>query len=125
MLRGARAALRQAQLDRRASFVAALYVLRFSERQAAFLAGEVLPAAEQVLGSARQSYATGEASFLDLIDAQQVLLDVRLVIAEARIERERRLAELEELAGLDVETLAVHATQPVAALTSAEFDRHE
>ncbi len=125
MLRGAQAVLRQTRLDRRSSFVAGLHVLRFSERQAAFFDREVLPAAEQVLGSARQAYATGKASFLELIDAQRVLLDVRLGIAEARIERERRLAEIEELAGLDVETLPLRATPHVAVLESSEVDRHE
>jgi hypothetical protein len=34
------------------------------------------------------------------------------MIAEARIEREKRLAELEALAGVDIETLAAPATQP-------------
>lgn len=125
MLRAADAELRQARLDRRASFVAALYVLRFSERQTDLFAREILPAAEQVAGSARESYATGAASFLELIDAQQVLLEVRLSIAEARIERERRLAEIEELAGLDVETLVPRGTPHVAALGTSEVDRHE
>jgi outer membrane protein TolC len=125
LLRGAQAALRQTRHDRRSSFVADLYVLRYSERQAAFLTGEILPAAQQVLGSAQQAYATGAASFQDLIDAQAALLDVRLSIAEARIEREQRLAEIEELAGLDVETLAEAGTQPTAALERAEVDRHE
>ena len=125
MLRRAQAELRQAHFDRRSSFVAALYMLRYSERQSAFLAQEVLPVAEQVLGSARQAHATGKASFLDLIDAQRVLLDVRLSIAESRIERERRLAEIEELAGLDVETLVLRDTQHVAVLRNSEVDRHE
>ena len=35
------------------------------------------------------------------------------MVAEARIEREKRLAELEALAGVDVETLGQPATAPV------------
>ena len=34
------------------------------------------------------------------------------MIAQARVEREKRLAELEALAGIDVETLAPPTTQP-------------
>ena len=34
------------------------------------------------------------------------------IIAQARIEREKRLAELEALAGVDIETLAAPTTQP-------------
>jgi outer membrane protein TolC len=125
MLSGAQASLRQARHDRLSSFVAALYVLRYSERQAAFLTAEVLPAAQQVLESAQQAHATGAASFQDLIEAQGALLDVRLSIAEARIEREQRLAEIEELAGFDIETVGTAGTRPTAVLESPEVSHHE
>jgi outer membrane protein TolC len=107
--------LRQTRRDRAASFVAALYAMRNSERQAALFRDTILPQAEQVLSSARSLYATGGQSFTDLIDAQRTLLDVRLMIAEARTEREKRLAELETLAGVDVETLgSAHALTTTA-----------
>ena len=125
MLRGAQATLRQVRRDRLSSFVADLYVLRYSERQAAFLAENVLPAARQALESAQQAHATGATSFRDLIEAQDALLDVRLSIAEARIEREQRLAEIEELTGLDVETLVHAGEQPTAALEHPQEDGHE
>ncbi len=122
MLQSASAELRQARLDRRASFVAALYMLRYSERQADFFAREVQPVAEQISGSVQQAYSTGAASFDELLDAQRLLLEVRLGIAEARIERERRLAEIEQLVGLDIETLASHS-EP--AMSNWKDDRHE
>jgi outer membrane protein TolC len=112
MLRSTQAMLRQAKSDRAASFVAALYAMRNAERQAAVFQDAILPRAQQTLASLRQSYAAGNTSFTDLIDTQRTLLDVRLMIAEARMEREKRLAELEALAGVDIETLAVPATQP-------------
>ena len=65
----------------------------------------------------RQAYAAGTASFTDLIDTQRMLLDVRLMIAEARMEREKRLAELEALAGVDIETLASPTSQPTTKPT--------
>ena len=114
MLRAADAMLRQARSDRAASFVAALYVLRNSERQAQVFEQAIRPRAEQALAISRQSYTAGSGTFIDLIDSQRTLLEVRLMIAEARIEREKRLAELESLAGVDIETMALQgtATQP-------------
>jgi outer membrane protein, heavy metal efflux system len=112
MLRSSEAMLRQTKFDRAASFVAALYVLRNSERQVDVYQKTILPRAEQALASARQSYATGAGSYVDLIDTQRTLLEVRQMIAEVRIEREKRLAELEALAGVDIETLATPSTQP-------------
>jgi len=72
----------------------------------------ILPAAQQVLNSSRQAYTAGSVGFADLIDSQRTLLEVRQMIAESRIERERRLAELEALAGVDIETLAGPTTRP-------------
>jgi outer membrane protein, heavy metal efflux system len=108
----AEAQLRQARRDRAARFVAALVVLRNSERQAALFRDAILPQAQQVLASARDLYATGGGSFSDLIEAQRTLLDVRFMVAEAQIEREKRLAELEMLAGVDVETIGPTAGPP-------------
>ncbi|HVS11270.1 MAG TPA: TolC family protein, partial [Planctomycetota bacterium] len=105
MLSEAHAMERQTRLDRAASFVAALIVLRNSVREAELFEESVLPAARLLADTTRQSYAAGSADLLDLIEAQRTLLDVRLMIAEARIERERRAAEIEQLAGIDLETL--------------------
>jgi outer membrane protein TolC len=114
MLRSSQAMLRQTRADRAAGFVAALYAMRSAERQGAVFTDAILPRAQQTLASMRQAYAAGTASFTDLIETQRTLLDVRLMIAEARIEREKRLAELEALAGIDIETLAPPSTQPTS-----------
>ena len=111
-LRQMEAMYRQKRLERGAGFVAALYTLRNSERQVATFERLILPRAEQTLGLARQSYSTGGTSFTDVIDVQRTLLDVRLMVAEAKIAREKSLAELEALAGLDIETLAPPETRP-------------
>lgn len=99
------AALRQARSDRAGAFVAGLVALRDSERQVAFLRSTVLPLAERARASSEAAYSGGLLRFSEWLDAQRTLLDVRLALAEARIERERRLAELEALAGVDFETL--------------------
>jgi len=45
-----------------------------------------------------------------------VLVAARLAVAQVRIEREKRLAEIEALAGVDIETLGNSVTQ-AASLT--------
>jgi outer membrane protein TolC len=105
MLRSTQALAVQSRRDQAAGFVAAIYAMRNAERQAALFEQRILPAAQQALDSSRQAYGAGTVGFVELIDAQRTLLDVRLMIAEARIERERQLAEIEALAGVDLETL--------------------
>jgi outer membrane protein TolC len=118
MIREARADLRrteamhrQATFDRAAAVVAALYALRNSERQAAVFERRILPTAERVVANARQSYAAGTGSFLELVESQRTLLQARLTLAEARAAREKSLAELEALAGVDLSSAGPHAPQ--------------
>jgi cobalt-zinc-cadmium efflux system outer membrane protein len=125
-LQRARALARQAHSDRAAQFVAALVALRESERQARWFETTILPGAERVVASTRQAYTTGSATFVEMLGAESTLLDVRRTLADARIERERRLAEIEELAGVDIETLSRRASDDTDARTArAEGDRHE
>jgi outer membrane protein TolC len=113
---------RQTRSNRRASYVGALVALRDSERQAAWFETTVLPAAEQALASTRPAFAAGSATLVELLDAQASLLDVRRTLAMARIEREKRLAEIEELAGLDLETLSASNS---GGLAQRSTDSHE
>jgi len=106
MSAGASAVARQARSDRGATFVAALHVLRDSERRADLFGRTILPAARLLADTTRQGYEVGTVGLSDLVEAERLLLEVRLVISEARTERERRAAEIEELAGADLETLA-------------------
>jgi len=105
MLRGTEAIARQTGLDRSARFVAALFAMRNNERQVELLEKWILPAAGQVLDSSRQAYAAGSVPFTELIDSQRTLLEVKLMLAEAKVAREQRLAEMEELAGVEVERM--------------------
>lgn len=105
MLDESRSMARQTRLDRASAFVAALYFMRSAEKQAELLEGDVLPLAQQAMTSSLQAYAAGTVSYSDLIDTQRTLLNLRVMAAQMRVEREKRLAELESLAGVDVETL--------------------
>jgi len=116
-VRRVQAMARQTRLDRSAEYVAAVYALRNGERQAALFEQHILPAAQRVLENVRQSYTAGTGMYLDLIEAQRTLLDVRLTIAESKAAREKSLADLEALAGVDVETLTKSTTQPTTQVT--------
>lgn len=115
LMRGSEATLRQAQHDRAALFVATLYALRNNERQMELFNQLILPQAKQLLTSSQRAYSGGTIGFAELIDSQRTVLEIRNVIAEARIAREKRLAELEALAGVDAETLALPTTTPSTA----------
>jgi outer membrane protein, heavy metal efflux system len=104
-LRRVEASLAQARSDRAGRFAATLIALRDAERRAQLFNRDVLPLAEQTLDLTRRSYGAGSSTYLDLIDTQRTLLDVRLMAAEAATMRERMLAELEALAGMDIETV--------------------
>ena len=110
MTRSAEAMLRQAKQDRAASFVADLYLMRNAERESLLYRERIVPAARQLVSSSRNAYAAGSVVFADLIDSERMFIAVRRMVAEAQIERERRLSELEALAGVDIETLG-RATQ--------------
>lgn len=119
-LRATQAMYRQTRLDRAAQVVATLYALRNSERQAALFERQIIPAATRITDNTRQSYARGQMTFIELIEAQRTLLEVRLTAAEARAAREKSLADLEALLGTDVETLGPAAdSRPASAPTTA------
>jgi len=110
MERSAEAMSRQTTQDRAASFVANLYFMRNAERQTELYQARVVPAVQQLMSSSRQAYAAGAVTFADLIDSERTYIAVRAMVAEALIEREKRLAELEALAGVDIETLGPQRT---------------
>jgi outer membrane protein TolC len=105
-LRGSEAMLRQASFDRTASLVATLIALRNAERQVALFGGEIVPSLERLVVVAETGYAAGGGGAAELLEAQRLLLDAELATVEATAAREQRLAELEALMGVDVETLA-------------------
>jgi outer membrane protein TolC len=91
--------------DLAASFTLNLTVLRNDERQIELLEKVVLPRAKQALEITQTSYAAGKATFLDLLEVQRTLLDVRLTIAEVKTEREKAVAAIETWSAVDVEVM--------------------
>jgi outer membrane protein, heavy metal efflux system len=59
----------------------------------------LLPKAEQSLKVVQQAFASGQASFLEVVDAQRVLLEFQLANEEAITKRAKMLSEIEVLTG--------------------------
>lgn len=110
-LRRVEAVTAQKRADKASAFFSTLVALRDTERRRQVLETDILPLATRTLDLTRRAYASGSATYLDVIDGQRTLLEVRLMTAEARGMRERLLAELEMLAGADVETLNAQTEQ--------------
>lgn len=63
----------------------------------------VLPQAMQALASARAAYQLDKVDFLDLLMAEQTLIDYELMAEEARMRLRMALAELEYITGVGVD----------------------
>jgi outer membrane protein TolC len=109
-LRRVEASLQQAKADRAGQFAVTLLAIRDAERRAQQFEQDILPLLSETVELTRRSYGAGTATYLDLIDTQRTRLDVRLMAAEAWAMRERMLAELESLGGVDVEMIAATPT---------------
>ena len=80
----------------------ALYGFRDAERKIDLYRNALVPKAEQSLKVTQQSYEAGRADFLDVIDAQRVLLEFELSYERALANRAQRLAEIEMLVGREI-----------------------
>lgn len=120
MLRESEAMLRQTRSDRTATLVATLVALRNSERQVLLFERTLVPLADRVFANTRQSYAAGSAMYLDVLEAQGMVLETRLMAIESQAARDTRLAELEALMGTDIETLT--SSPEVAAHSATVYE---
>ncbi len=92
--RAAEARLTAEQVQIAAELASMLFMFREADRNDALLANKLVPKAKQSLDAARAGYVNGRAGFLDVIDAQQTLLEFELMGIEARTQRELALASL-------------------------------
>ncbi len=99
-LEAARAMRKQAELDLRSRVIVVFSDFRNVERRVALVEGTLVPRSVQAVDAARAAYSGGQTPVLELIDAQRMRIDLRMLQAELRIEREKLLAEIEALAGL-------------------------
>lgn len=103
----ARRAASEAMLQSRANLLRAdlkmaVYQFQDAERKIALYRDTLTPLAGQSMEIAQQSWEAGTADFLNLIDAERLLLEFQLQIERARANREQRLAEIEMLVGREL-----------------------
>ncbi len=105
----ARAMARRAQHEKKdmenelvARTARALYEYEDNGRKLRLYGDELGPRAQELISVSEAAYLAGTVDFLNLIDAQQMLLEFRLERERASASRQQRLAELEMLAGTDL-----------------------
>ena len=98
----ARAELRTMENVTRFQLTDLVAKVRAAEQVAILYSTTVLPQAEQSLEAARASYRTGKTGFLDLIETERALRGFQLEYYKALVERQHRLAELEQVVGTDL-----------------------
>ena len=79
-----------------------LYRFRDAERKAALYRDTLTPKARESLKVTEASFTAGKAGFIDLVDAQRILLEFELATERALANRAQRLAELEMLIGQEL-----------------------
>ncbi len=88
---------RENQLEARLQL--ALYRWQDSRRKIDLYRDSLLPRAEQALDVTHQAFAAGKGSFLDLIDAQRLRLEIQLGKERALADHARHRAEIDLLTG--------------------------
>ena len=76
---------------------------RATDQVATLYRTTILPQAEQSLEAARVGYRAGKAGFLDLIDTQRAWRGFQLEYFKALVDRQHRLAELEQVVGITLD----------------------
>ncbi|MCK6438577.1 MAG: TolC family protein [Planctomycetes bacterium] len=100
-VRAAQAMLRARKDDIAANVILQLSMARDSARQAALFKDTLIPRVEEIVSATRQSYSTGGASFMDVVEARRSLLAFREGRAYQEMIRDSATAELEALCALD------------------------
>jgi len=76
-----------------------LFRFRDGKRKVDLYRDTLLPKADQSLNVSRQSFETGKTDFLDLIDAERVLLEFQLSAERALVDQAKSYAELDRVLG--------------------------
>ena len=85
-----------------------------AQRQITLYERDLIPKADQALASSMTGFQAGTVSYLDLIDAERVLLELQLSLERARAKRVTKLAQLEAIVG---RTPPLHITSSPATTT--------
>lgn len=113
----------QSRRTERAEVEAAIVLARNAERARRLLEERILPAAETTAAVAASAYTTGRGDLARLIEAESLVVETRIEIAAAAVEREKRVAAIEEVLGADLETFEGATAMRVAALPRREEEQ--
>jgi outer membrane protein TolC len=83
----------------------AIFQFQDAKRKERLYGNTLIPKAEQSLGVNQKAFAAGNADFLDLIDAQQTLLEYRLAFERASSDRAISTALIESLVGKELDAM--------------------
>ena len=127
-LNATKARLSAEELDLTVRFAETAYAWRETDRAVALYGERLLPKATDALAAARAGYEAGVSSFVDLQDAERMLLEYHLSHAEAVGQREMILAEMSLIIlGRWPENVAAVLPEPVPGSASQEphtSDKH-
>ncbi len=101
-LRAAEAMRRQAGNDLAVQVITDITIIRDADRQLELLEHTILPRARQAVSVGRSAYEANQATLLDQLDDQRSLLAIERLVADLRITRDKRLAELESITTCDL-----------------------
>jgi len=93
----------------RAEIAMTLFKLRDAERKIDLYGQTLMPKAIQSMTATEAAFRSGTATFLDVVDAQRILLEFHLSHERALVDFGQSLAKLEMLIGRPIETSAGHA----------------
>jgi outer membrane protein, heavy metal efflux system len=92
--------LAEARNELAAELEEALFRLRDADRRVGLYRDSLIPKGEESVEALSTAYESGDKSFLDLIDAERVLLEFQLQAARAEADRAQALARLERVTGV-------------------------
>lgn len=104
-LRAAEAMLRQSRTERIGEYVALVISLRRAQEKAALFRNVIEPAAQRLSEARTRSYEAGGGALKDVIDARQMWLETRVVIAKADSAADKAVVDIECCLGADIETI--------------------
>lgn len=123
-LRSAQATLRQRSSDRVAEFVSLLVMYRNAQRQLVFLEQSLRPATLRLSETDARAYASGTATFAEVIESRRSLLKIRELSAAAHAEMDKAIVEIECCLGIDIESIPAE-TPPTPSVAAGVMSTHE
>jgi len=105
-LHASEAMRRQTAHDLASRVVGDLATLHDAQRQIELIEKTLLPRSGEIVTSVQRTYAAGQSSMLDMLDAQRSLIALRRMLADLKMTREKQIADLEAAAGLGLSRTA-------------------